>query len=203
MKTDIIAVSGGMGQMEKVLEQADKVIAYKGLKGKDALHLRLLTEEMTGMMRSLTGESRGEFWIEDNENNEYQLHLKMNTRMTSVKREKLLAVSSKGRNEAARGLMGYIRDFFDQGTDEDLAGTFNPLMMPEMYEHASVPSLEWEWSMKAYREELYEHVRKDETGAKEVWDELEKSVVTHVADDIKVSIYRGEVEMIIVKKLAA
>ena len=203
MKTNEIVVSSKGREMEKALHEVEKVAVYNDLSPKNALHLRLLTEEMTGMMRSLTGESRGEFWIEDNENNEYQLHLKMNTRMTSVKREKLLAVSSKGRNEAARGLMGYIRDFFDQGTDEDLAGTFNPLMMPEMYEHASVPSLEWEWSMKAYREELYEHVRKDETGAKEVWDELEKSVVTHVADDIKVSIYRGEVEMIIVKKLAA
>ena len=34
-----------------------------------------------------------------------------------------------------------------------------------------------------------------------MWDELEKSVVTHVADDIKVSIRGQQVEMTILKKL--
>jgi len=37
--------------------------------------------------------------------------------------------------------------------------------------------------------------------AKEAWDELEKSVVTHVADDIRVSIRNGNVEMVILKKM--
>ena len=36
---------------------------------------------------------------------------------------------------------------------------------------------------------------------KEAWDELEKSVVSHVADDVKVAIRSGTVEMIIIKKM--
>jgi hypothetical protein len=37
--------------------------------------------------------------------------------------------------------------------------------------------------------------------AKEAYDELEKSVVTHVADEIKVSISGRDVEMVIYKKM--
>ena len=67
MKTDVISVFGRGNRAEAALEQADKVVAYKGLTGKNALHLRLLTEEMTGLMRSVTGATEGQFWIEDHE----------------------------------------------------------------------------------------------------------------------------------------
>ena len=49
--------------MEAALNQAEKVAAYKSLSPKNTLHLRLLTEEMMGMMRSITGETQGKFWI--------------------------------------------------------------------------------------------------------------------------------------------
>ena len=74
MKTDVISVSGQKKMMETAIGQADKVAAYKGLSEKDAMHLRLLTEEMMGLMQSVTGASEGEFWIED-EDGEYRLHL--------------------------------------------------------------------------------------------------------------------------------
>ena len=65
MKTDVIVVSSNGERMEEALAQVEKVAAFKGLSGKNALHLRLLTEEMMGMMRSITGETEGQFWIED------------------------------------------------------------------------------------------------------------------------------------------
>ena len=74
MKSDVITVSGRGSRMEAALEQVDKVIAYKGLSGKNALHLRLLAEEMMGLMRSVTGAREGQFWIEE-EDQEYRLHL--------------------------------------------------------------------------------------------------------------------------------
>ena len=40
-----------------------------------------------------------------------------------------------------------------------------------------------------------------DAAAKEAWDELEKSVVAKVADDVKVAIRGRTVEMTIVKKL--
>ena len=139
MKTDVIAVSSSGNQIGKALEQVEKMAAYKGLSRKDTLHLRLLTEEMMGMMRSITGEKDGYFWIED-EAGEYQLHLQVNT------------------------------------------------------------MLNWEWSMLAYQETLSKYTAKDEK-ARAMWDELEKSVVTHVADDVKVAIRGQMAEMTIIKRI--
>jgi len=202
MKTDVIAVSSRGNQIEKALVQVEKVAAYKGLSGKQTLQLRLLTEEMMGMMRSITGETEGEFWIED-EDSEYRLHLRVKTRLTGEEREQLLAASSSGKNESARGLMGRIRDFFDWRSDEDLAALSGSMMMPEMYEHSSSSMWDMEWSMLRYESALSERVSQNDGQAREAWDELEKSVVRHVADDVLVSIRGGVAEMTILKKLPA
>ncbi|MBO7359115.1 MAG: hypothetical protein J6U72_04760 [Clostridia bacterium] len=200
MKTDIISVSSSGRQMETALRQVEKVAAYKELGHKQALHLRLLAEEMMGMMRSITGEKEGEFWIED-EDGVYRLHLKVTTPMDSDKREKLLSVSSTGKNESARGLMGRLRDFFDQSMDSDVASVTSPLLAPDMFEQTGMTSLEREWSLIRYVGALSDKVKEDDPAAKEAWDELEKSVVARVADDVKVSIKGRTVEMTIIKKM--
>ena len=143
MKTDVITVSSRGNRMEAALGQVDKVIAYKELSGKNALHLR----------------------------------------------------------ESAKGLMGRLRDFFDWGSDEDLATFTSPLLMPEAFEHTSSPVLDWEWSMRRYESALCAQMAND-PAARDAWDELEKSVVKHVADDVKVFIRNGVVELVILKKLA-
>ena len=201
MKTDVIVVSSNGSHMEEALAEVEKIAVYKELSPKNALHLRLLTEEMMGMMRSITGETEGQFWIEE-EQNEYQLHLKVKTPMDSEKRSQLLAASSTGKNESAKGLMGRIRDFFERGTDEDVLSFSSALVQPDSYDYASSSPLDWEWSMIRYEESLSRRIGEDDTEAREAWDELEKSVVSHVADDIKVSIRGRDVEMTIIKKLA-
>ena len=200
MITDKIVVSSKGNQMESALRQAEKVAAYKELGEKQTMHLRLLTEEMMGMMRSITGEPRGVFWIEDDGDDTYQLHLKVDTRMDSEKRDQLLAASTSGKNESAKGFMGRLRDFFDRSGDADVVTYSNPLFMSGAMEYSSTPALDWEWSMSKYETELASRIQEDES-AREAWDELEKSVVHNIADEVKVSIKGQSAEMIIFKKL--
>ena len=54
--------------------------------------------------------------------------------------------------------------------------------------------------MRRYENALATRIGKDDA-AREAWDELEKSVVKNVADDVRVSICGGSVEMTILKKL--
>ncbi len=201
MKTDVITVSNRGSQMEAATQQTEKVAAYKGLSERNALHLRLLTEEMMGLMRSITGTTEGQFWIED-EGGEYQLHLLVRKLLTGKEKEQLLSVSSTGKNESAKGLMGRLRDFFDWGSDADLSAYSSPLLLPDAFEQSSSPMLDWEWSMSRYERALSSQMEQGDQAVKEAWDELEKSVVSHVADDVKVAIRSGTVEMIIIKKLA-
>ena len=204
MRSDIIKVLGTGSRMDSVLQEAEKVTAYKGLTGKNALHLRLLTEEMTALMRSITGEREGRFWIEDDQEGLYSLHLDVVTRMNSVKREQLLSTATSGRNESARGLMGRIRDFFDQTADEDVARYASPMLLPDAAEYSATPTLDWEWSLNRYvrkYEEMDEAARRAQ-GAEADWDELEKSVVAKVADDVKVSLQGSHVALTILKRLS-
>lgn len=193
MKTDVIRVASSGSGMEKALEQAEKVALYKGLPRKSALHLRLLTEEAMGLLRSITGDVDGLFWIEDDDET-YELHLKVDTMTDEDQRKKLLSVSSSGKNEAAKGLMGKIRAFFEPAEG-----------IPVMFDMTMADAPGWAdftWSLSAYQIQLQEMVEQKRNGADEAWDELEKSVVTHVADDVKVGIRGREVELVIVKKMA-
>ncbi len=195
MKTDVIEVSSHGPQIETALKQVEKVAAYKGLPSKEALQLRLLTEEMMGMMRSITGEKTGKFWIED-EDGEYRLHLVVNTWMDMDKRDQLISASTSGKNEAAKGLMGRLRNFFEQSGNS----TGLPFYYSEMPGEYTGSTLNMEWSMNVYQNSLSKWTEHD-VKAREMWDELEKSVVTHVADDVKVSVKGQRAEMIIIKKL--
>ena len=200
MKTDVITISSKGTRMEAELLQADKVAAYKEMSRKNALHLRLLAEEMMGMMRSITGDVTGKFWIQD-EDGVYELHLQTEKWLTSETREKLLAASTTGKNEKAKGLMGRLRNFFEIGADQDVAAFSNPLILPGMYEYTTAPAMDWEWSMIHYEEALEACKPEKAEVVQEARDELEKSVVAHVADDIKVGIKGRTIEMTILKKM--
>ena len=200
MKSDIIKVYANGEQMELALNEVDKVAAYYGLDGKNSLHLHLLGEEMMGMMRSITGETEGKFWLEADDG-VFELHLLVDTLVNSEMRKQLLAASKSGQNEAAKGLMGKLREFFFRNADDEIAAFQSPLLLNGAYRDGTMPVTDWEWSLERY---IDKHKANDSpTQAEtEAWDELEKSVVSHVADDVKVSIRGWQTEMILIKKIS-
>lgn len=201
MISDIIAITSTGENLHTALDLHRRVAAYSDLSQKGTLHLRLLAEEMLSMMRSITGEVSGKFWIEAEED-EYKLHLLVNAALTKEKREELLNTSSSGKNEATRSFMGRIRDFFFRGVDDEIAA-YNPSVLGAGAASSSGfrPVTDWEWSLLRYQDTL-SALKAQEPEAAEAWDELEKSVVSKVADDVKVSIKGFETEMTITKKLA-
>ncbi|MBP5153763.1 MAG: hypothetical protein ILP12_01990 [Lachnospiraceae bacterium] len=196
MKTDVITVRNTGARMEEALQLAEKVAVYKNLSHKDALHLRLLAEEAMGMFRSIAGDVTGRFWIEDDEK-AFQIHLQVKTDMDEQQRRQLISASSSGKNEATRGLMGKIRAFFEPV--ESAPAFFD---MAPMYDMSERMYINMEWSMRAYREQLQDAVSRKRRGAAAAWDELEKSVISNIADDVKVSVYGRDAELIIYKKFA-
>jgi len=118
MKSDVIIVSNRGKGMDAALALTDSVAGQLGLAGRDALHMRLLAEEMMNLMRSIISEHVGQFWIETAKKG-YQLHLKTVTSMSAEQRARLIAASSSGENEAHRGIMGKIRAFFEPVPEEE------------------------------------------------------------------------------------
>ena len=193
MKTEKIVVSSKGRGMDAALAQVDQTASQMGLSPREALHMRLLVEEMMNMVRSIIGDLEGKFWIEI-EDKAYRLYLQMASVLGTEQRKQLISASTSGKNEAHRGIMGKIRAFFEPMPIEDtpayLAGT---IVRGDANDDLS-------WSMEAYRERLLN--RKDASDeAQEEWDELEKSVVSHIADNVTVSIRNYDVELTIYKKL--
>ncbi|MCR4655708.1 MAG: hypothetical protein K5770_05695 [Lachnospiraceae bacterium] len=151
-------------------------------------------------MRAITGEQEGKFWIES-EDGLYRLHLLVETPITAEKRKQLLSASTSGKNEATKSFMGRLREFFFSGVDEDIASFSDPLLLQNGAQFGETPVLDWEWSMLRYEDALKPLVEEKNEDALVAWDELEKSIVANVADEVKISIRGWQVEMIFEKKL--
>jgi hypothetical protein len=183
----------------------EKVTAYNGLEDKKALRLRLLAEELCGMLPALIKNFSGKFWAE-NDGENYELHVELKADDMSIDlRDELVSVSKSGKNAAATGIMGKIRaiaetmllsasdsgmpipdgEFYDCNGYNMGLGYMDPAIM---YETGYV----YTWSLYSYKTAIEEN--KDEA-----YDELERSIVAKLADDIIVGV-RGKNVEIVVKK---
>ena len=199
MKSATVCVSSEESGIREALTMTEKCGTEQGLDQKSNLRLRLLSEELLGMLRGIAGKVEAEYWIE-NENKNFELHMKADVNLTSEMREQLLAAASSGKNEAAKSFMGRIR-FMIAGVllsvKEALpyamigAGTACP-MGGYAGENSAV------WTMTLYRENVRKQFGEDPE-ANEAWDQLEKSIVANIADDVKVKIVGRNVEIVVCK----
>lgn len=208
MKSDVVKVTNSGEGIDTALSAASASAVYRGLGQKDALHLRLLTEEVLGMVRQITGETEADFWVES-EDKCFELHLTARPIVTGKMRKELLKASSSGKNEAAKGFMGKLRNIFDQAlAAEDMNDLSNYYVQGLIYSadmytadpmaYAATPSTTT-WSMKNYKTAV-EDKTSHNAAPNEEWDELEKSIVANIADEVKINIVGDKIEMIVYKK---
>ena len=173
MKTDIITIDNRGNGREAAQAQVNMAAQARGLSEKETLQMTILTEELMGLARSVTGELTASFWIES-EAKRFSLHLCTRTEMDAKKRYQLLSSATSGKNEAARGFIGYLRDKFenailsgDDGIYYDSCGR----MMNEAPEDSE-------------------------------WDRYERSILRRFADEIRIGVKGGLVEIEVVKTFA-
>ncbi len=196
MKSDICKLSLGAESLSALLGETEKAASYSNLEKKDTGRLRLLAEELVGMLPELLEFSDGEFWVE-NEGKNFELHtvLTPNEALTSDKREKLLEVSSSGKNASAKGIMAKIKlaaafmmiDYETNVADVSLGyGFYHDGLSGVNSFSAQV------WSLEAYRNKA----KKEQS---EKRDELERSIIANIADEVLVGIQGKKVEIIVKK----
>ncbi|MEE3467843.1 MAG: hypothetical protein VZQ83_05325 [Eubacterium sp.] len=200
MKTsEIIVKSDGTG-MEEALAEAEKIALSASLDSKQKLRFRLLTEELFGMISTVTGDNEAVYWVE-NKDKSFDIHLKTDVELTLQMKDKLVSLSSSGKNTAARGFMGKIRDMIgsallprDDGPSPLTMGLMS-MGSPSGYQ---VTGDVYEWSMMRYRAEV-ENKSGEDADAADAMDELERSIVANIADEVSVRIVSNDVEIIISK----
>ena len=205
MKSNICKLNGDLTCLKAVLAEVEKVTTYNGLEDKKALRLRLLAEELCGMLPGLIENFSGEFWAE-NDGYNYELHVNLKAEdMNLDLRDELISVSKSGKNAAAKGVMGKIRAVAETMLLAASDPTLQTLPAGEFYDYHGYnigfgyidPTIAVEtgyiysWSLFNYKTAVEE--KEDE------YAELERSIVAKIADDIIVGV-RGKNVEIIVKK---
>lgn len=199
MKSAIITVTSEGQGIREALAMTERIGGEAGLDRKSALHLRLLSEEMFGMLRGIAGGVEASYWLET-EGKNFEIKMQADVRMTIEMREQFLAASKSGKNEAARGFMGKIRvmigSFLLSAKEALPYAMINSAAAMPMGGYAGESSAAW--SMSLYKAEVQK--RAAESGeAEEAWDELEKSIVANIADDVKVGVKGNNVTLTVCK----
>ena len=192
--------------MEDALAATEQLGRDSGLTSKENLRLRLLAEELFGMVRSITEDIEASYFAEAKDKS-FTLRLSFNVKMTHELRERLISVSSQGKNAAAKGFMGKIKDMIAVALlpDESGASVMSGISLGVMglgsntspaAQQSAATAIQW--SLQKYKNEI-EKDREENGESKEAWDELEKSIVASIADEVVVSIVGSDVDITIEK----
>lgn len=201
MKTDVCKLTNDKSTLDSILHEAEKSAEYNKLTPKQALQLQLLAEEMVGMMPELLEIGNGEFWIE-NSGSDFELHAAIKTkRMSMDKKEEIMSFSKSGVNAAAKGIVNKIKLVVESMADGYAeASRYSDGSNLEFYDmgaaNGGLYNDIWAgtWSLSSYKSSAEKNDDKD------TWDELEKSVIANIADDVIVGYVGRKVDIIIKKK---
>jgi len=208
MKSDVIQIYGDLTGSEKTIQAAEKFIQYNNFTGKNAMHIRLLTEELVSMVHGIMDHFKGDLWFESEPDEEgvlCRICLSTFKSVNEQQEEQFLSVASSGKNENAKGILGKIREAFRVSTMYSTGGSYMNEYAAANYWYnlgaysgdltASAMGTQY-WSLQNYRSNL-----PSEQSAGEAWDELEKSIVAKLADDVKVWLKTDTTEVVIEKKI--
>ena len=199
MKSNVCSIENGTKDLAKILKESEKVAVYNELTHKQALQLRLICEEIDGMLPKLVNEFDGDLWIEYEEGVcKVKVSIEF-AEFTTEKKKDLINIAKNKKNAAAVGIAGKIRSaveniFLDEENIQNYAMSSDAFRMATGY--AEDINYSYYWSLEQYRNS----VQKEEKT--EAWDELEKSVIASIADDVVVGVKGKRAEIVITKKFA-
>lgn len=177
MKTDVISINNYGGDLSGIFSRTEKAAEEAGLNDTEKLELRLLAEETISLLHSVSGQINAGFWIEW-EDKDFTLHLSSRQKLGNIQRNQLISSTTSGANEAAKTFLGKLRDIFEQAlcVDNDLTNYYG------------INGVSFSVDIS---DEIIESAK---------WDQYERSILLSVADNVKIGIKGGVVDMSISKK---
>ena len=199
MRSNVCKIEKGTKDLDAILRECEKVAVYNDLTHKQMLQLCLLCEELDGMLPHVMEEFDGDLWIEF-EDGVCKINVSIQLgEFTGDKKKELIDIAKNKKNAASVGIVGKIcaaieNFFLDEEMFRACALSLGSFHMATTY--GAGMEYPYLWSLDEYRAV----VKKEEKTEK--WDELEKSVIASVADDVIIGIKGKQADIIIVKKFA-
>ncbi len=168
-RTNTLRLFDGGKTVEDAINAVQTYAKKQRLDDHSTRQLELLAEESIGVIRNMFTNTVTNFWVEGS-GITYRIHLSFAEQMRSEEYQKLLNLSSSGKNEAIKGFAAHIWEAVLKGLDATMG--------------ESTVKKDYEWSIKD-----------DKLGE----DELSESILAAMASDIKVSVTREKVELVVIK----
>ena len=194
MKTDKLWINGNIRRNSEVNDILEDFAGKAGIAGKDFVHMNLLAEETLGMANQLLKDFDGEIWLETTAEG-YEIILEADVREN---REGTVPAQDE-----PAGFMAKIAELlncsfmFENAAEmpENLAGMLPDYMSYGLRDSAESPAWAGTWSLSAYRSRL-----QHQPGSGINLDELEKSIVGSLADEVTVGIQGRRIRLVISKR---
>ena len=171
VRTDTAKITADKDSIGDAMKIVRDFAARQRLGEHSEKQLELMCEEVIGIMGNIAQSAKAKFWIEGS-GLKYRMHLSFPASVGSEEYKKLIALSTSGRNEAVNSLSGKIWEKMIAGIKSADAGSEN--------------GAGYEWSL-----------RDNETGD----DEISESILNALADNIKVSVTKTHVELVVIKSV--
>ena len=196
MKSDRLWINGSIRRNSEADEILCDFAGRVGIVGKDFRHMSLLAEETLGMANQLLKDFDGEIWLETIPKG-YEIILEADVRGNGKE--------STAIPDAPEGFMAKIAEMLNcsymfeniSEMPENLAAMLPDYLSYGFQKAGESPVWAGKWSLSAYRNHL-----QNESGAGMNLDELEKSIVASLADDVTIGIQGRRVRLVISRYLA-
>ena len=202
--SDKFMVNRDAGRMAAARYATENFAWQAKLDKRDTLRLDLLVEETLGMVKAMLDDFYGQIWFVA-DGKACEIHFEATSDMNADKKQELLSVSSTGKNTAAKGFMAKLGEVIS-GALHGMGNTMDTYGQETIkYGIVHTPSvlsansdMMTIWTLQSYRSDLSEAHSDD--GAEEALDELEKSIVAKLADDVLVGVKGDRIDLVIKKK---
>ncbi len=172
-RTDTVNVRADGSNLNEALGLAHNFAARQHFDEKAAKQMELMAEELMGIMGNIVEDKKAKFWIEGSGFN-YRLHLRYAISVGSEEYKKLISLSTSGKNEAVTTLAEKI-------WEKMIAGIRST-------GESENKEADYVWSIREHEEEA---------------DNIGESILAAIADDIKVSVTKDRVDLMVIKSTGA
>ena len=192
--------------VKAAMDEAEGFIKDLSLDPKTALRIRLLTEEVLEMVKNMVGTFSGDFWVEHSEK-EFHIHLDGKAKKMNLDTEnELLSASKDGENVSVRGFGAMISHFINhhkEYIDNLLDAMGESVTNDYMYLGPVIDNdltNQIQWTMHNYSQYVTDQSNTDD-GIEEARDNLERSILANLADDIRVGVLEDDITITVIKKI--
>ena len=204
-----LAVGKGAALTGEAMDLAEAYVKSLNLDEKTTLRMRLLSEEVIEMLKGMVNEFSGVFWLES-DGAACRICIDGTAEVDLAAEERLLSVSSDGKNVSVKGFAAKLsqfvrhhREYMERLSDiMNLSGAINPedyLYIGAM--HPGYDINEVVWTMNDYRSYLFGDEFYNDDQVKADREELEKSIIGSLADDVQVGVKDDRIRITVIKKI--